>query len=61
MIESSKIQQQIQAALLEAQKRANNLKVRELELELKQVQDVSRIMASDFIPKMGVNSNVEAL
>lgn len=44
--------------LLEEQKRANNLNVKEL--EMRQAQDVSRIRASDFIPKMGENDYVEA-
>ncbi|XP_073727643.1 uncharacterized protein [Misgurnus anguillicaudatus] len=58
MIESNKVQQQIQAGLLEEQRRANNLKIKEL--EMKQAQDVSRIRASDFIPKMGECDDVEA-
>ncbi|XP_073728094.1 uncharacterized protein [Misgurnus anguillicaudatus] len=58
MIESNKVQQQIQAGLLEAQRRANNLKIKELEMN--QAQDVSRIRDSDFIPKMGECDDVEA-
>lgn len=42
----SKMQQQIQAALLEDQKRANMLKAKEMELN--KAQDVSRIQASDL-------------
>lgn len=42
----SKMQQQIQAALLEEQKRANMLKAKEMELN--KAQDVSRIQSSDL-------------
>jgi len=58
LIESNKIQQQIQVAVLEEQKHLITFKVREL--DMKQVQDISKKRASDCITKIGENDDVEA-
>jgi len=56
LIESNKIQQQIQVAVLEEQKQLITFKVR----DMKQVQDISKKRASDCITKIGENDDVEA-